>query len=128
MPARYRIDSARRLVVQNIFGVVQLNEMLAMLASLRQDPDFDPDFDVLADLSAMSATEITFQATSQAVSSGVLNPFSNISRCAVVAPGDLAFGMARMYEAIRKGGEFEIFRSMADAEAWLAEGQAAEAS
>ena len=40
---------------------------------------------------------------------------------AVVAPGDLAFGLARMWEAFAEvtGWNTHVFRSRADAEPWL---------
>ena len=128
MPATYRIDSSRRLVEQFMSGKVEFAEALTMLARMRQDPLFDPKFDVIVDASGMTATDISFQAISQAASSGALNPFSKESRCAVVAPGELAYGMARMYEAVRRGGEYEIFRSISEAQAWLVGRSKAEAS
>jgi len=128
VPASYRIDVKRRRVVEVFSGEVKLEEVLAIQSELRRDPLFDQDFDVIVNLSEMVRTKITFQSINQAVTSGELNPFSKISRSAVVAPGELGYGMARMVEAVHKGGTFEILRSMSEAEAWLAQPTKEEAS
>ncbi len=50
-----------------------------------------------------------------------LNPWGRGSRRAAVAPSDLAFGLARMYEALTQleHGEFQVFRTMNEAMEWL---------
>jgi hypothetical protein len=41
---------------------------------------------------------------------------------AIVAPSDIAFGLGRMVELYAdQAGAFTVFRTMADAEAWIAE-------
>lgn len=43
-----------------------------------------------------------------------------IGATAVVAESDLAYGIARMYGGFDDSGRFGVFRSMAEAEAWIA--------
>jgi 23S rRNA C2498 (ribose-2'-O)-methylase RlmM len=58
-------------------------------------------------------------------SSGVLNDYRNIDRrvhrVAIVAPEDVAYGLARMYEAYQAGSpsQTRVFRAEAEALAWL---------
>lgn len=118
LPASYRIDTDRKLVVTRIWGAATEDEIFDHGQRLRNDPEFRPDFRQLVDMSEL--TEIR-------VGSGLIRDasrnqfFSPGARRAIVANSDAAFGMARMYAIASEdvGQTIEVFRDMDAAEAWL---------
>lgn len=115
MAIQYSIDRARRMVFTTWSGQVTYEELSAYLEQLRNDPNFDPNLDQLVDLSNVSVIKLTFDTLN---SIRQVDPFSAESKRAVVAPKDVAYGLSRMYEAL-KGGGFTVFRAMEPARAWL---------
>jgi len=118
LPASYRIDTDRKLVVTRIWGAATEDEIFDHGQRLRSDPQFRPDFRQLVDMSEL--TEIL-------VGSGLIRDasrnqfFSPGVRRAIVAYSEAAFGMARMYAIASEdvGQTIEVFRDMDAAEAWL---------
>ena len=115
MPVQYSIDRARRIVFTTWNGKVSFEQLRAYLHDLSTDPGFDPSFDQLIDLSEAAEIQLNYD-TLMAIRE--VDPFSAESKRAMVAPGDVAYGLGRMYEAL-KGGGFTVFRDMETAAAWL---------
>jgi hypothetical protein len=59
MPAYFKIDKERRLVMSAAAGVFTIDEALAHQEKLLKDLDFDPDFSQLWDLTQVTKWEIT---------------------------------------------------------------------
>jgi hypothetical protein len=119
MPARYKIDKERRLVMSTAFGVVTMADGLAHQEKLRKDPDFDPSFSQLMDYTHVVKFEITAEDVRALAQQSVFSPDS---RRAMLVRGDLAFGLARMFEALREDfGEqgIRVFRNLDDALDWI---------
>jgi len=104
-------------------GTIPDDEFLSFYESLYENKSFNPTMDQLIDLR---------QADSEPRSPDVLRQFSEYVRTAfqditkrpkiaVVAPKDLSFGLARMYQAFASSvpWEFMVFRAMGAALAWL---------
>jgi hypothetical protein len=70
------------------------------------------------DFSDVTAVYVTVDGVRTMVA---LNPWGRGSRRAAIAPSDLAFGLARMYEALAQleHGEFQVFRTMNEGMGWL---------
>ncbi len=65
--------------------------------------------------------------TSAGIRALTQRPFalSPASRHGIVVPSELAYGMARVYEALRnaEGGAIRVFRDYEEAERWVATGE-----
>ena len=93
-------------------------ELFAHARALKQDPGFSPSFRQLVDFSDVTSLHVTVDGVRTMVG---LNPWGRGSRRAAIAPSDLAFGLARMCEALTQleHGEFQVFRTMSQAVEWL---------
>jgi hypothetical protein len=98
--------------------VLSDTELFAHARALKQDPGFSPSFRQLVDFSDVTSLHVTVDGVRTMVG---LNPWGRGSRRAAIAPSDLAFGLARMYEALTQleHGEFQVFRTMSQAVEWL---------
>ena len=106
MPARYTIHRDQHLVVTRFEGVVDNGAFVPLYRALLSDPDYRLGMNELADLRAVSRLDLTSSGLEEVrvlterayAGSGVL------FRSAIVAPTDLSFGIARMYEIFSSDG------------------------
>ena len=119
MAYEVRIDPERRLVEIKATGTVTDDDVRSMNDRMRGDSSIAPDFDQLFDASEVS--EMTLSSKEVRAMSAREPFFSTPSRRAVVAPDDLGFGMARMFELSRGelAGEIRVFRTRREALVWL---------
>lgn len=115
MPS-FHIDPARRLIRVSLSGPVSVQRLALARGRVAADPAYDPGFALLVDLSDADLTPLVGDTLRQ----HARHP-PTAGRMAIVVSSDLAYGMARMYE-LASPGEVVVFRSRADAEAWLAPG------
>lgn len=123
MPARYWIDSGRRLVFLRYDGIVTRDDVLTVSRESTGDPAFEVGFDELVDFSAMTGSKVSaddVRALIEAVSQS-LDGHGRTWRVAVAAPNDVAFGFARMFELLRSDSpeEVHVFRSLDEACAFM---------
>lgn len=122
MPARVSVDPDRNTVILELVGRLSVAEATTVLAEigaderLRQGPTGLVDATALAgiDLEARDVRQLAFLA-SQA------DRLWTGGRWAIVAPSDLVYGIARMYQLIRSEAPYElgVFRSPDEARRWL---------
>ena len=119
MPIFTEVIKSRRLVVTSAEGFLTLKELAEKQEALLTHPDFDPIFDHLFDLSGITNVEDLKVSELQRLAS--VRIFSESSRRAIIAPGDLVFGFSRMYEVFSNSTEFNysVFRNREDALKWL---------
>jgi len=121
MPCDCELDLNLRCVKVRAFGVLTLDEMMAARRKFTNDPDFRPDFYQLYDVSAVTRTTLTASEVGKLANATIFSPSS---RRAVVAPGGETYGLARLFQIYRElnaGREpIKVFRSIEEAEAWLA--------
>ena len=121
MPIAYEIDAANSIVRVRLTGSLRLDEVVRAVEALLGDPGLEPGTKILSDHSGLE--EI---ATTSLVKSVVpllerlaerLGPF----RCAVLAPRDASYGMARMAGMMAEWTRAEVcaFRTLDQAEEWL---------
>ncbi len=123
MPITYSTHPEHNLIILVHTGIIPDEEFLTFYKGLYQsDPSFT-SMDHLVDLR---------EADSSPRSSDVLHKFADFMqpffeslttrpKVAVVAPRDLSFGLARMYEALADAipWDFTVFRNTDTALAWL---------
>jgi len=115
----YKIDKERRLVLSTGSGAFTLADALAHQQRLASDPDFDPSFSQLVDLTHVTSVKLTASDVRKLAQASL---FSRGSRRAILATSEAAFGLARMFEALRESaGEdgIHVFRDLNDALDWL---------
>jgi len=123
MPIKSQIKPQQRLVIMSHVGSVPDREFLYSYKALFDDARYDKSFNMLIDLR---------RADSSARSPNTLRDFAAFVRqqfgdaelgpkVAVVAPEDISFGLARMYEAFSDSvpWEFMVFRDATAAVSWL---------
>ena len=117
MPAEFRVDAHKGVVFTTAWGVLSTEDVLAGREVLGNDPQFLPDMKQLIDMRGVTAALAHAEVKSLALS----DPFVTGARRAVVAPGDLAFGVMRQYAAylFNKAVVPEVFRGLDEACEWL---------
>ena len=99
-------------------GIVTLADGEDSPSYLLSNSEFEPSFSQLIDLRAVTKFQVT---TEEIRSLTNVTVFDQGVRRAIVAPSDLSFGLARMYQsfAIDLGHEIEVFRDFYAACEWL---------
>jgi hypothetical protein len=123
MPITYHIDAERRLVLTHASGILTDADLLAHKERLARDAAFDPAMAQLSDLREIQRLDVTAAGVRAMVDHDTVHVARRTGhRLALVVPTDDAFGMARMYQLMRRedDGNVGVFRTMPEAEAWLA--------
>lgn len=125
MPIQYQIDPARRRVYLTLSETITDGDLFAAYERLYADPAHRVGMDELTDCRAVERVEATTAGlvALAAATARMLDGAAQAWRVAIVAPSDVVFGMARMYEAFRSESpeQVRVFRDRAAAEAWLEE-------
>jgi hypothetical protein len=119
MPAYFKIDRERRLVMSTMDGVFTLADGLAHQEKLQKDPDFALDFRQLLDCTHVTKLELKPEEVRTLARKTV---FFSESRRAILVRSDLAFGLGRMFLIFREiQGEkgVRVFRDRDEALHWL---------
>jgi hypothetical protein len=125
MPIEIRVDSAERVRYSCVTGIVTDAEVLDAYERVVEDPDFDPTLDVIADMTGAIRIDVTANRVRELAERRARNARLNAARprVAIVAPSDVMFGIARMYESSgpRDDGSrrYLVCRTMEEARAWL---------
>ena len=126
MPMTFKVDHDHRLVLAEGRGLVTSEEVFRYQLDVWSRPDVG-GFNELVDMSA--ATELREgppdRVRALAKLSASMDDPARKSKMAIVAPQDLAFGIARMYQAHRELNEMStkkvgVFRDRESAYRWLA--------
>jgi hypothetical protein len=119
MPAFYKIDKERKLVMSSGSGVLTREDLLGHQERLLKDPEFDPTFSQLSDLTQITKVDVTPEDVRLAARKNIFSPQS---RRALLVKDDLQFGLARMFEIHRElAGEkgIRVFRNIDEALDWI---------
>jgi hypothetical protein len=123
MPVHHYLVSIVSLAVFVHDGAVTDEELLASYETLYNDPEVDVSFNQLVDLRRADSSRRSAAALRQLVDivRSKLSCLATQPRIAVVAPGDLSFGLARMFEAFSQtmSTEIMVFRTVDEALTWL---------
>src|SRR5215467_2446756 len=119
VPASYKIDKERRLVLTNVWGKLTFADGVAHRDQLLSDPAFDPTYRQISDFTQV--TELAFSAE-ELRQFAQFDLFSPSARRAFVAPEDAKFGLGRMFAMLRESrGDtgIRVFRTLEEAEYWV---------
>lgn len=119
---RFRTDAERGVRIATFHGCVDGDELLRAYQAQLDLPSYDASLDDLVDLRAIERLDVsaTEMRDLMALFSSV-DALGHATRLAIVAPGDLGYGLGRMYEMMRTGAaeEVGVFREMDEAFDWL---------
>lgn len=119
MPAFYKIDKERRLVLTTGSGVYTLADAVSHMDKLSNDPDFDPNFSQIVDFTQVTRIELSADEIRRLAQRTI---FSASARRAFIAPDEVSFGIGRMFETLRSlEGEkgIGVFRTLEEALDWV---------
>jgi hypothetical protein len=105
------------------FDAISREELREGLAALdHREQEFVRIPDRIIDLARVTGGDGDYPTVAAVTGQRNQRVYPNPFRSAIVAPTDLAFGVARMYQTLISNPsiELEIFRSERDARAWLA--------
>jgi len=125
MPAFYKIDKERNLVLTTGYGFITKEEIITLQDEMSNDPEFDSNFSQVADFSQLTNTDITIADVHTFAQRDV---FSIHSRRAIIVKGELAFGFAKIFEVCRQligATGIRVFRNLDEAFEWILEQDAA---
>ena len=128
MPITATVESSRNLTRLVVAGVVSAAEMRRAIEQFWESPALTRD--VIWDYSEASLTKLSVGELRDLVPVGKRYGHRLAERrggkTAIVAPGDLAYGMMRVSETLSGMSEYtfeiRVFRSMEEADAWLGAG------
>jgi hypothetical protein len=121
----YRIDDERRMVLAQGRGVVTPEDVFAYQREVWSRPEV-AGYNELFDMSEVERLVPPSKGSVRDLAdlSAGMDSSACSSKFAIVAPGDLAFGIGRMYQSYREFDsrstkKIAVFRSMAAALKWL---------
>jgi hypothetical protein len=118
----YRIDTANAMIRTENIGDVTMGEVSSFFQELARDPDCPDHVNVLFDLTKQTWVPRSDDLRMATCKVSNIRGRVQFEACALVACTDVLFGMSRMFQVFAEDvfREVEVFRSVADAEAWLA--------
>ena len=125
MPIESKIDKSMNLTTYTLSGVVTAHDLMSALESFFKE---NPTPNVLWDLRHAGFEKGMRNSDLQRMArfSKRKQPSKTRGKTAIVATSDLAFGLAREFEAFAEiegvKNPIEVFRSMSKAEKWLESG------
>lgn len=127
MPLRVWVDADTHVRFAVASGVLSKSDVLEHYGAVLADPAYDPALDMVFDCTAVEHIDVepgTVKHISELVArADRAIPPGVRPRVAIVAPGDAAYGMARMYQAYREVQQaqrvYRVYRTAAEAREWL---------
>ena len=121
MPVTYTIDQARKLIHTRCIGDVTLLEVIDHFDELVRDPSCPDRLDVLLDLTEQTLIPASSQLRLVTRKIEEVSSRIRFGRCAIVAPGNVLYGMLRVFAALTEGqfGAVRVFRDTGTARIWL---------
>jgi len=122
MPIRMVIERDIGLIRTTASGRVTGHDLVEYYRHLRAHPDFRSNLNEIFDAAQVDTVDVTAEDV-RALSS-ITEEFTKRGvpvRVAIVAPGDLEFGMSRMYEMlqVQSINVLKVFRDRKTAEDWI---------
>jgi hypothetical protein len=125
MPIAYRIDHEKKIVLARGYGAFTDVDVFGYQREVWSRPEV-AGYDELVDMTDVTSVVApsTDRIAELAAMSAGMDWHSSPSRFAIVAPGDLAFGLGRMLQSFREAQEGStkrvgVFRTLQEALAFL---------
>ena len=123
MPLSYTLHPSLDLVATRFVGVVTDDEFIALYRALFEDEGYRPGMNELADLRQVTSLDLSVAALRRVEYHTRMRygPDGPAFRSALIAPGDLAYAIGRMYEIFATAGpeQVGVFRTADEAFACL---------
>jgi hypothetical protein len=121
MPVTYKIDTQERIIRTQGIGMVTLADVVDHFRDLERDPHCAGSLDVMLDLSETNSVPEARELQAIPYELARIRDKVRLGACAIVATKDALFGMLRMFAVLaeRFFRAIQVFRSKAEAEAWL---------
>ena len=124
MPIEYTIDHARRLVMATGRGTLSAEDIFGYQQEVWSRTEVS-GYDELMDMTEVEKIDLRSVDRIKQLAELSASMDGSQSKFAIVAPGDYAFGLGRMYESYRRlegrsTKQVGVFRSLADAMEFLA--------
>ena len=124
VPITFAYDRTLHRRVATFSGSVGDRELHEAYESLLHDATYDASVDDLIDLRAVTHMGVTGAGLHRLIALYDERPSTgHHTRAAIVAPTDVLYGVSRMFQTLRGDAnpdEIEVFRTVAEAEHWLA--------
>ena len=122
MPIRTIIEKENGLIQTAASGRVSGAELVEYYTRLRGHPDFKRNLNEIFDASQVEQIDVTADDVRRL--SAMTEEYTRLGepvKVAIVAPGDLEFGMSRMYEMlqVQSINTLKVFRERSAAERWI---------
>jgi len=118
----YRIKTEPDRIRLSLFDHVTRADMVAGMAEMEAiERTLGRVPDRIADLSGLTNSDLDYRLILHVADDRRERKFPNTFRTAIVAPTQVTYGFARMFQTLMDNPmiEVRIFESVADAEAWL---------
>ena len=122
MPLIYKIIESKKLLYVEGVGVVSFSELMNHVDELCQDPKYKAPMKKLVDYRQIKKLDLTMDEQERFVQKKAsVKEFFSEEKCAIVAPTDYGFALARVHGALSEGSnrDTSIFRDFNDALTWL---------
>jgi hypothetical protein len=116
VPVQVLIDEVRGVVHSRYSGLIQLDDVLGYMDYVRTHPVFSPNFIELSEFDPDVQLELFYNDLA-VIADTSRDPFARDTLFILVAPNDVTFGIARMYESLSEGRpNVNVVHSMSEAE------------
>lgn len=123
MPILHTINQELGIVLSSIVGAISDSDLLSSYEELYENERWQPGFHEVVDLRDAQMERVTSEGLQQL--SSLVSRYTNVKtegfKTAIIAPEDLPFGLARVYEAVSKETpeSVMVFRDLNNAFEWL---------
>lgn len=120
MAIAHKIYPDKRLVVSTWSGAFNDDVILPPYVALYQNPLWQPGFDEIVDMRGVDVRKVTSAGLRNFINA-LGQYYTHSFRTAIVAPADLPYGLARVYQVFSAESpeEVMVFRSITKAVNWL---------
>ena len=119
----FNIFPEKNLIIYRPVGIISATDIIDYIQDVVKDDNFKEGLSEYIDLSKVEDWKLDHQEVEKVtyVDSNGKGTVKKINKCAIFAPSDIAFGMARMYQnfADKYNSNIYISREMEDALAYL---------
>lgn len=124
MPLEYKIINEKKLVHVTGWGIITFSELMSHMDELHSDPLYQKPMKKLIDYRQVDDIQLSMDETETFTQrkAEFSDSFAG-EKCAIVAPKDVAYGTARVHDALieikEPDIETSVFRKMDEALEWL---------
>jgi len=122
LPADYEVHENEGVIVVTLTGLLPDDDALDLASRYANELERSPGLHELVDARDLQVADLSSSALRE-IAEVFRRPRTAPagSRVALVASSDAAYGLARMYQALREdsSAEFRVFRDLESARSWL---------